>query len=198
LKTSLLALFFVLFAMQACRTRRADEAPIFSPKPKGYNRIDLPSHSYKTIEAGHPYSFEIAKEAIVRPDTLARAEPHWIYVEYPQLGAQVQFTYKPVLGSKTKLQQYIADARKLTAKHQIKAYAIKEREYTASTGQKAQFFELEGEVPSQMQFFTTDSTQHFLRAALYFKTATANDSLAPIIEHIKIDMLHMVNTLKWQ
>ena len=37
-----------------------------------------------------------------------------------------------------------------------------------------------------------------LRCALYFRTATKNDSLRPVIEHVKRDMIHMLNTLNWK
>ena len=57
---------------------------------------------------------------------------------------------------------------------------------------------LQGEVPSQFQFFSTDSVHHFIRGALYFNTATKNDSLAPSIEFVKMDIIHMLNTLEWR
>jgi len=57
--------------------------------------------------------------------------------------------------------------------------------------------ELEGEVPSQFQFTITDSSQHFLRGALYFNTKVQNDSLAPAIEYMKLDMMQIINTLEW-
>ena len=63
---------------------------------------------------------------------------------------------------------------------------------------RASVFELQGEVPSQFQFYTTDSTRHFFRGALYFRTATDNDSLAPVIEYVKTDMIRMLNTLKYK
>jgi gliding motility-associated lipoprotein GldD len=96
------------------------------------------------------------------------------------------------------LNDLVEDARKLTGKHQIKAYAIEEAEIKTPTGDVASVFELEGEVPSQFQFYVTDSTKHFLRGALYFRTATQNDSLAPVIEFVKKDIVHLLNTLKWQ
>ena len=49
------------------------------------------------------------------------------------------------------------DARKLTGKHEIKATAIDERILKTPSGLKASVFELSGEVPSQFQFYTTDS-----------------------------------------
>jgi gliding motility-associated lipoprotein GldD len=182
----------------ACRTKRADEASNFVPKPKGYNRIDLPAHAYRQLPNEHPYTFEYSQQAVIKPDTFKRAEPHWIYVYYPKYQANIQFTYKPLNGNMTKLQHLIADAHTLSAKHQVKAYAIKERIYQAQSGQKATMFELEGEVPSQVQFYMTDSSKHYLRAALYFQTATANDSLAPVIQYIRQDMLHIIDTMRWR
>ena len=64
-------------------------------------------------------------------------------------------------------------------------------------GLNAIIIDLKGEVPTQFQFITTDSVNHFLRGALYFQVATKNDSLAPIIEYIKKDMIHILNTLEW-
>ncbi len=190
-----LLITIVLFA---CRTKRADEQPSFSPKPKGYNRIELPAHAYQPLEQGHPYSFEYSKYAVIKADTFQNAQPHWIFVDYPAYKANVQFTYYPVQASKQRLQNMINDAHQLTAKHQIRAYGIQERIYTSPSGKKATIFELEGEVPSQVQFYMTDSTKHFLRAALYFQTATANDSLTPVIQYIRKDMLHMIDTMQWK
>ena len=59
-------------------------------------------------------------------------------------------------------------------------------------------FKLEGEVFSQYQFYTHDTITNFLRGALYFETATKNDSLKPIIEYVKDDINHLVNTLEWK
>jgi gliding motility-associated lipoprotein GldD len=58
--------------------------------------------------------------------------------------------------------------------------------------------ELDGEVPSQFQFTTTDSTQNFLRGALYFNVPVQNDSLQPAIEYMKKDVMHLINTLRWK
>ena len=80
----------------------------------------------------------------------------------------------------------------------MKAYAIDESIISLDNGSKATIMELSGEVPSPFQFHVTDSLNHFLRGALYFKTATKNDSLAPVINYVKKDILHMMNTLEWK
>ena len=172
--------------------------PDFTPKPKGYNRIDLPPHRYQLLGGGHPYSFEYSQEAVIKRDSSYMAQPHWLNVYYPKLHANVQITYMDVQRDRRLYNKMMEDARKLTGKHEIKATAIDERILKTPSGLRASVFELQGEVPSQFQFYTTDSTHHFLRGALYFQTATANDSLAPVIEYVKTDIVQMINTIKYK
>jgi gliding motility-associated lipoprotein GldD len=185
----------VVFALSACTS--SDQAS-YAPKPKGYPRIDLPAPRYVASPAGHPYQFEVNQIARVLPDTFQRAEPHWVFVYYPTLKATVQITYKPVLNNMDRLRGLLADAYKLTAKHNIKASMIEQQQVRLKNGLAASLITLEGEVPSQFQFVTTDSTRHFLRGALYFDTATANDSLAPVIKYVRADMMQLLNTLRWK
>ncbi|MDO1446814.1 gliding motility lipoprotein GldD [Rhodocytophaga aerolata] len=170
----------------------------YVPKPKGYNRIDLPERSYVPLHEKHPYFFEYSAHAKILKDTFDIAEPDWIYVYYPTLGANVQITYKHVAKDPKKFQEYVNDAYKLTAKHQIKASGIEETVIRTPAGKTANLFEIEGDVPSQFQFYMSDTTTHFFRGALYFRTSTQNDSLAPVIDYVKEDILHMINTLEWR
>ncbi len=172
--------------------------PSYYPKPKGYIRISIPAASYQKLEAGHPFSFEYSKLAKIKPDTSPGAEPHWIIVDYPSLQATIQFTYKPLYGDLNKLDMHIADAFKLAAKHQIKATSQNEQLYTMKNGRKAVLINLEGEVPSHFQFYATDTSQHYLRGAVYLKYATLNDSLTPVVDYLRTDCLKILETLTWK
>lgn len=183
--------------MTACGGSNRNDTD-YKPKPTGYNRIDLPPPTYQPLTEKHPYFFEYSNQAVIKADTFRGAEPHWIYVHYPQFKADVQLTYKPLAGNKQLLMGLIADAHKLAAKHNIKAYSIEEMTMKTPSGKIVAVMELDGEVPSQFQFYTTDSTKHYLRGALYFNTAIANDSLAPVIEYVKKDIVHLLNTLEWR
>jgi gliding motility-associated lipoprotein GldD len=184
----------ILCFIQACTNNE------YVPKQKGFNRIDLPKHEFTQLNENHPYTFEYSKHAIVLKDTNGLVEPHWIHVYYPQFKATIDITYKDLGGnSKNDFKKLINDANKLTAKHQIKASSIEEVIITRKKdGRKAFMYELQGEVPSPFQFHITDSTNHFLNAALYFETATQNDSLAPVINYLKTDLLQMINTVEWK
>lgn len=170
----------------------------YLPKPIGYNRIFLPAHEYHALPDSLPYTFEYSKHAVILPDTSWIAERYWIDLFYKDLTANVQITYKPLGNDQEKLRGLLNDTYRLTSKHQIKASAIDETIVRTPGGKTAVVAELEGEVPSQFQFFITDSTDHFLRGALYFRTATKNDSLSPAIEFIKIDIIHLLNTVEWK
>ncbi|MGB3777662.1 MAG: gliding motility lipoprotein GldD [Tunicatimonas sp.] len=172
--------------------------PDYVPKPNGFNRIDLPAHAYVSLPDTFPYDFEYSQQAKLYPDTSYRAEPYWLNIYYPDYAANIQLTYKAVNNDRQRLESLLEDAYQLTANHQIKASSIDEAVVGTPSGKKALVAELTGEIPSQFQFYITDSTQHFLRGALYFRTATANDSLAPVIEYIKADMIHLLNTLEWR
>lgn len=169
----------------------------YLPKPLGYNRLELPEPAYRSLPDTLPYRFEYSKHATLLTDTSAIREKYWIEIYYPSIKSNIHITYKPLGHNKKLLKEFMDDAYTLTAKHQIKAYAINEVITVTPSGKTAVIAELEGEVPSQFQFTVTDSTENFLRGALYFNTKVQNDSLAPAIEYMKRDMMHIINTLEW-
>jgi gliding motility-associated lipoprotein GldD len=169
----------------------------FLPKPLGYNRLILPSHEYVALPDSLPYYFEYSAHAKLLADTSRIRENFWVEIYYPGLKSNIHITYKTI-SSQQLLREYLDDAYRLTAKHQIKAYAINEVVTKTTSGKTAVIAELEGEVPSQFQFTVTDSIHNFMRGALYFETKVANDSLLPAIEYMKYDMMHLINTLSWK
>lgn len=170
----------------------------YLPKPLGYNRLELPEPAYQSLPDSLPYTFQYSRHAQLLSDTLAINERFWIEIYYPKLKSDVHITYKPLGNSDKLLKEFMNDAYTLTAKHQIKAYAINEVITVTPSGKTAVIAELEGEVPSQFQFTITDSTENFIRGALYFNTKVQNDSLAPAIDYMKRDIMHMINTLEWK
>lgn len=167
----------------------------YLPKPKGYNRIDLPAADYQPLPDSLPYAFEYSKHAQLLRDSSWITERYWINLYYPDMKAAIQITYKPVTDSIVR--EYLSDSYRLTSQHNVKAYAIEETIIELPNGLFASFTELEGEVPTQAQFHVSDSVDHFLRGALYFRTATKNDSLAPVIDYLKTDIIHLLTTLEW-
>ncbi len=170
----------------------------YQPKPKGYNRLILPKQEYQLLPDTLPYSFEYSKHAKLLRDTSWISERHWVEIYYPTLKANIHITYKKVMGKDALLKELLNDAYNLTSKQQIKANAIDELITVTPSGKTAVIAEIAGEVPSQFQFTMTDSSKNFLRGALYFNMRVQNDSLAPAIDFMKKETLHLINTLEWK
>ena len=179
---------FMVFA--SCQTE-------YTTKPRGFIRIDLPEKSYAPIVTDCPYSFEIPTYAYYVPDNRAGSDPCWFNVEYPQFKAVIHFSYKPISNN---LSEYLEDSRTLTNKHISKASNILESVIIKDDSHVfGVIYNIEGsQAASPMQFHLTDSVDHFLRGALYFNVAPNNDSLAPVIDFLKEDAMHLIETLKWK
>jgi len=181
----------VMLALSACEQT-------YLPKPKAYNRIDLPEHAYQALPDTFPYNFYYSEYAELSRDSFPKAGRYFINLTYPDFGASIQITYKDLKRPENDIGKLLNDAFELTMKHNVRAYSIEETLMPLPSGQVASLADIAGEVPSQFQFFTTDTTKHFFRGALYFNTAEKNDSLQPIIDFIKKDAIEMLNTLNWK
>ena len=171
----------------------------YTPKPHGYFRIALPETSYKLLDSIYPYTFEYPSYCIIQPDKLSPEEKNWINLHMPNFDGSLHLSYKTINGREN-LAQYIEDSRSMVMKHIPKANDIQQ---IPLSDPKEKVFGLVYNITgvnaaSPYQFYVTDSTKHFLRGALYFNTLPNNDSLAPVIDFVKKDIAHLLNTLKWK
>ncbi len=190
---------FFLLTIVFCFAFNACNSP-FTPKPKGYFKIDFPKKEYAVFnQAGYPYSFEYPTYANVVKDSLffneATENPWWINVQFPTFNAKIHISYKQI--GKTNFNNLINDAYKLTSKHSEKAYYINDSVMLTPNAVKGIFFKVEGDVATANQFLLTDTTQHFLRGALYFDATPNEDSLSIVNKFLIEDVKHLINTFKW-
>lgn len=186
---------FSIFTITSCDPSEDEE--IYAPKPKAYLRLELPKSAYQKFDTAFPYAFEYSSIAKITPDLHKNAEPYWINIEYPSLGASVYISYKKI---KNNLFQYKEDAFGFANKHTSLADDIIESNIQdESIPIYGKIFEIKGmNVACPYQFWISDSTSKFVRGALYFDSKPNNDSLAPVIQYIKKDMLHLINTFSWK
>lgn len=171
---------------------------VYLPRPQGYNRIDLPENAYQALPDTFPYKFFYSNYAQLTGDSSKNADRYWANLYYSDFDALLQITYKDLTENGNEPNTLLNEAFALAMRHDSRAYSIEESLVALPHGQVASLTELEGEVPTQLQFFTSDSTNHFFRGALYFSTATKNDSLQPIINYIKKDVLQMLSSFEWK
>ncbi len=187
----LVLLFLIAFACLPISCR--DKA---MPKPRGYFRIDFPQKDYDVWQQDYPFSFEYLKGAKVVEDKTHFAEKYWLNVLYPKYNATLHLSYKEV---NENLDKYLEDSHKLVYKHTIKADAIDEKNYINNEKQVfGLVYRILGNSASSIQFIATDSSKHFLRGSLYFNNQPNSDSLAPVIQFIDKDIVHLMETLSWE
>lgn len=162
------------------------------PKPSGELRLEYPSHKYQKFSSDCPYTFDYSTSARIQVGKRAC----WYYINYPKMKAKVFITYFPI---KNDFNLHVKEAEKLVYEHTIKASSIDTKSFSYPEKKVyGNFYELKGESASNVQFYVTDSTKHFLTANLYFNSRPKPDSLAPAIEYIKNDMRHIIDTFKWK
>jgi gliding motility-associated lipoprotein GldD len=168
----------------------------FTPKPAGYVRVHYPEKEYVLFDEPDPFSFEVPVYADVLPAGPKSAEPYWYDLKFPDYRGTVHISYKAVDGD---VEGYIEDTRTLVYKHTSRADGILEVPFVDSENRRfGILYELGGSVASPVQFFLTDSTNHFLRGSLYFNATVNRDSLNPIIRFVKQDIEHLIETVRWK
>lgn len=168
----------------------------YTPKPRGYFRIQLPAKKYLEYQSNDcPFSFKIPEYSQVLKDSNRLSEPCWFYIVFPTLNGQLYFTYKPL--AKNEFIKLVEDSRAMAYKHTVKANSIEE---TVISGNKVHglVYNIGGNAASNMQFYLTDSVNHFLRGSLYFFSPPESDSLEPVVNFVKDDVKYFINSFQWK
>ncbi len=169
----------------------------YTPKQRGYFRIELPKKEYVNyVSPTCPYKFDIPVYAKVLPYNRSNNQPCWVDIIFPSFDAKIYISYVPVLNN---LNKCFEDSRVLAMKHIPKAEAIEENVYSNPENKVyGVLYTIEGNAASSVQFYLTDSTNNFIRGALYFNSIPNADSLEPVIKFVKEDILHLIETLQWK
>jgi len=189
-------IFVLLTVLFSCRE-------VDVPKPRGFFRIDMPPHEYRPFNKEYPLlhklplSFEYPVYGEISFESDKFEESGWFNIEFPAYKAIIYLTYKPVNGDLAGLieQSYRMNVRN----HIIKADAINEQMIADPERRKfGILYDLKGNTATSVQFFITDSTNHFLRGSLYFDTEPNADSLAPVTGFFREDVVRLIESLNWE
>tara|TARA_B100000700_G_C14990836_1_gene831231 strand:- start:327 stop:863 length:537 start_codon:yes stop_codon:yes gene_type:complete len=164
----------------------------YSPKPRGYIRVDLAPKKDKLFAPQNcPFNFTTSNYfELIYKNTC------WIDLEYAKHNATIHMTYKKIDNDLFKL---LEDSRNMVYKHTVKADAISEKIYHNNLNQThGTLYDIEGETASSVQFHITDSINNFIRGALYFQVNINKDSLSPIINYLRDDILKIMESLRWE
>ncbi|MEL6673428.1 MAG: hypothetical protein AAFR61_14585 [Bacteroidota bacterium] len=167
------------------------------PRKYGFHRIDIPAVTqYQTFSnAACPFSFEYPEGG-----RISRESPDscWTDIYFPAYDCTWHFTYRQAEESGKARGVHFEEYRGLIYKHSKKASQIKESRLDMASG-KGVKFELYGNVGTPEQLFFHDaSEQEIMMMSFYFNTAMKNDSLQPVIVHMKDQLDHMLESFTWE
>lgn len=177
------------------------EEPIYSPKQVAYPRIEFPEKG-NNLEYKNdcPYTFEYPNYAKIvhqKNKFTNKIEPCWFNVHFTEFDATIYMSYLEI-GKDISLEKVLEDAHKLTYAHSKKADYIDEALISNKNGVQGQLSEVGGNVATNIQFYLSDKEKHYIRGSLYFNSAPNIDSVQPIVDFIKVDMMHIFDSFEWK
>lgn len=174
---------------------------VSTPKPRGHFRIDLPPKAYRSFDPGKhfedlPLTFEYPVYGNLVLNSGPGNEKGWFNIEFPAYHASIYLTYVPVGKDFAALMEQTY--RMNIKNHITKADAISEQAFSDSNRKVyGILYDLKGNTASSVQFYVTDSVRNFLRGSLYFDAEPDADSLSPVIGFFRQDIVHLIETVKW-
>lgn len=193
--SSIITVILLLVVTTACKD-------IAIPRPRGYFRVDLPEKEYTRFfdtvaKDGYlPLRFEYPVYGEISFEVDEYSEPGWFNINFKAYRAKIYLTYRDVDNDLGRLmeQSYTMNVKN----HISRADAINEKMFI-NDDEKVYgvLYDLKGNTATAVQFFVTDSVKHFLRGSLYFFTEPNPDSLAPLNEFFREDIIHLIETLQW-
>ena len=171
----------------------------YSPKPRAYHRIDFPEKHYiQQKVAGCPYEFESPVYGLLTNDVTRNSAPCWKNIDFMDYNATLHLSYFRI-SDKAPLSQLTEDARSFVFKHTSKATGIDQQTIEIPQHNVSGLeFNIQGNTASNFQFYVTDQQNHYLRGALYFNEKPNLDSIYPVLDFLKTDIKHIINTIRWK
>jgi gliding motility-associated lipoprotein GldD len=161
------------------------------PKPNAQLLLQYPEPDYKEAPNIFPFDFEYNDWAELKWVTKTAPDLY-----YPKMKATLYLSY---VGVENNMDSLLNDAYQLPVKHMTKAEEIPERVFLAPEKRVyGTLFTVVGNAASQLQFFLTDSTDHFLIGSLYFYSRPNYDSIMPAAKYVERDVMHLMETLSWR
>ena len=189
-------LFIAIIMISACN---GDRVP--TPKPRMFPKVEYPKQSYEdfTLEACN-FTFKSPAYSEVKTGIKffneESAHPCWFDLQLDVFKGSIHFSYIPIAGENT-LDKLVSDAFRIVEQHNTKAEYREEILIENGNGVNGLQFNLEGPVASPINFFMTDTTNHFVRASLYFNASVDPDSIAPILDFVSKDVQKIIQTFEW-
>ena len=163
----------------------------YTPKPRGFFKLSFPEKEFQQYAQSCPFTFEFPTYSKIQ-----NLEKNCFFnLKFTDFKATLHVSYFAVNGN---LYQHTEESRTLAYKHSIKANAISEQSFIDKENKVfGLVYNYEGTTATALQFYLTDSTNHFFRGALYFDTEV-NDSILPVYNFLQEDIKYLIESFRWK
>lgn len=168
------------------------------PKPPTFLRINMPEHAYAKMTQDVPYSYELSKSYFAKPVVYGTVVTPHQEINLGPLNGLVYLNYYPI-PNRDSLSRYINLSNDKVDEHKIKATKIVDKQIIDPKRKVyGTFFELQGDVATNFQFYLTDSSSNFVRGEVLMNCRPNYDSLRPSLDYLRQDLMHLVETFEWK
>lgn len=167
-----------------------------TPRPEGYARFER--GQIDSVEFDHSeFSFMYPSDVEIKNVREEINSAYWFDIRYPDYHATLYCTYLPI--NEKSLSKALDDSYQLAYSHISKADDISQTQYQDSINRKTGIlYDIKGQVAVPLQFYVTDNANNFLRGSFYFDQNVNIDSVSPIIQFVRSDIMHIMESLKWK
>lgn len=196
--TAMLPVWIIAIIVSLLFSECANDNQANMPRRKAYPRVEIHDSTFTTL-VNSPVFFEISTSATVTLDSVNTGKEigknsRWFNFSYPKYNAVIYCTFTPV--DKNTINEVIQNR---TERMKLNSGDLESEltEMTNSNGFKSQIlFTIESQT-TPIQFISTDYDDWVVSGALYLNDKGPNtDSILPIINTIKRDIIHSLKTIK--
>lgn len=165
----------------------------YIPKPSTYLRLDFPDKNYSEYSDDCGFKFDVPEYFTVKD---AAGTPCNKDIDFGPMNGVMYLSY---IKMDTTIDTYIDYVYNKVGEHKIKATNIEDTTFLMKDKRVfGTLFELQGNVATPIQFYVTDSTDRFMSGIVYFNSVPNYDSIKPILNFVKRDIVNMITTTEWQ
>ena len=167
----------------------------YLPKEKGFLRLEFEKPTYDT------FSIEASKLNFIFNNAYSSFEivsDEKIVLSYKDIKIDIVLS-NVELDNISSFEESIQNFYMFLEPHRKKSNQISIKEFTSANNKIfAKVFEMRGPVASPLQFYVTDSTNHFLFGSMNIMEKSDYDSIYPSIMYVKNDVFSIIESVNWE
>ena len=167
----------------------------YLPREKGFLRLEFEKPTYDT------FSNESSGLNFIYNDAYSNFEivsDEKIVITYKDIKISIVLS-DVELENISSFEESIQNFYMFLEPHRKKSNQISIKEFTSTDNNRfAKVFEMRGPVASPLQFYVTDSTNHFLFGSMNIMEKSDYDSIYPSIMYVKNDIFSIIESVNWK